>query len=208
MRAWVIAFGFGAAMGRASAEPSAAPATQPGWFSLAPQLDLMTGGNVTISAAGNSASGDLDTAIGLGAIGEYQLSPLVGVGLAPRLAAPIRLMNATDSGYQFDMRGRVTVGKEVAPRVHLHGIATLGYSWIVHVISENNTQTGRSTYVTPSGLILGFGAGVYYSLSPRLSFTGELSYQLGWQGTTVSGTDVRASDNFLILGIGLLAAFQ
>jgi hypothetical protein len=37
---------------------------------------------------------------------------------------------------------------------------------------------------------------------------GELNYQFGRQGTTVTNTDVRASDNFLTLGVGLLTTFE
>lgn len=78
----------------------------------------------------------------------------------------------------------------------------------MHVLALTNTQTGQSTYVTPSGFILGIGAGLYYSLSPRLSLTGELSYQFGFQGTKVATTNVQASDNFLSLGIGLVTFFE
>ena len=175
---------------------------------VGPQLDIMTAGSVTLSAAGNTASADLDNAIGLGGIAEYRVTPLVTVGLAPRFATPVRLHQANESGSQLDVRARVTIGKDVAPRVRLHGIATLGYSWLFHVVAENNTMTGSSSYVTPSGFVVGFGAGVYYTISPRLLLAGELSYQIGRQGTTISNVDVRASDDFLTLGVGLLTSFE
>jgi hypothetical protein len=195
------------------APAATAPAPEPppmatGRLWLGPQLDLMAGGNVTLMAGSNTASADLDNAIGLGGLVEYRVSPLVTVGLAPRFGTPIRLHQATDSGTQLDLRARVTVGKDVAPRVRLHGIATLGYSWIFHVVSETNQMTGAMDYVTTSGIIFGLGAGLYYTLGPRLLLAGELSYQFGRQGTTIANTDVRASDNFLTLGVGLLTTFD
>ena len=196
-----------------AAPPASAPASEPiptatGRLWVGPQLDIMAGGNVTLESGANSASADLESAIGLGGIVEYRVSPLVTVGLAPRFAAPIRIHQATDSGTQVDLRARVTVGKDVAPRVRLHGIATLGYSWIFHLVSEQNQMTGASEYTTTKGIIVGFGAGLYYTISPRLLLAGELSYQIGRQGTTVANTDVRASDNFLTLGVGLLTTFE
>ena len=186
----------------AAAEPEPAPANL---LWIGPQLDILAGGSVTASSGNNpSVSADLDSAIGLGGLIEYRVSPLVTVGLAPRFATPIRVHNATDSGTQLDLRARVTVGKEVAPRVRLHGIATLGYSWIFHLLSEQNQMTGATDYVTVKGVVFGFGAGLYYTLGPRLLLAGEVSYQIGRQGTSIMNTDVRASDDYLTLGVGLL----
>jgi hypothetical protein len=201
---------------RVNAQPAPAAAgsasepvpTATGRLWLGPQLDIMAGGNMTVESGPNSASADLDSAIGLGGIIEYRVSPLVTVGLAPRFGTPVRLHQATDSGTQLDLRARVTVGKDVAPRVRLHGIATLGYSWIFHLVTETNQMTGAMDYVTTKGIVFGLGAGLYYTLSPRLLLAGELSYQFGRQGTTVANTDVRASDDFLTLGVGLLTTFD
>lgn len=188
----------------ASAQP--APAPEPAnllW--IGPQLDLMASGSVTAQSGNNpSVSADLDSAIGLGGLIEYRVSPLVTVGLAPRFATPIKIHNATDSGNQLDLRARVTVGKEVAPRFRLHGIATLGYSWIFHLLCQQDQNGACADYLTVKGVVFGFGAGMYYTISPRLLFSGEISYQIGRQGTTIANTDVRASDDYLTLGIGLL----
>lgn len=190
----------------ASAQPAPAPDPAPtSLLWIGPQLDLMASGSVTAQSGSNpSVSADLDSAIGLGGLLEYRASPLVTVGFAPRFATPIKIHNASDSGNQLDLRARITVGKEVAPRVRLHGIATLGYSWIFHLLCEQDQNGACANYLTVKGLVFGFGAGIYYTISPRLQFAGEISYQLGRQGTTFNNADVRASDDYLTLGFGLL----
>lgn len=211
-----IVLGVAATAAYGDPAPAPAPATtatapEPqatGSLWVGPQLDIMAAGSITLAAAGNTASTDLDSALGLGGIVEYRVSPLVTVGLSPRFATPVRIHQATQSGSQLDLRARVTVGKELAPRWRLHGIATLGYSWIFSVVTEQNTMTGAMSYVTPSGIVFGFGAGFYYTINPRLLLAGELSYQIGRQGTTISNTDVRASDNYLTLGVGVLTTFN
>jgi len=191
----------------APATPAAADAvpTASSLLWLGPQLDIMASGSVTAQSGSNpSVSADLDSAIGLGGLIEYRVSPLVTLGVAPRFATPIRVHNASDSGTQLDLRARVTVGKEVAPRIRLHGIATLGYSWIFHLLCEQNQNGTCADYLTVKGVVFGFGAGLYYTISPRLLLSGELSYQFGRQGTSIANMNVRASDDYLTLGIGLL----
>jgi len=194
----------------ANAEPPPAPAvpeaTDPLW--IGPQLDLMVSGSVDVEANGQTASGNLDTAFGLGGVLEYRVSPLVTVGFAPRFAVPVKVNQANTSGEQLDLRARITVGKEVAPRFRLHGIATLGYSWIFGMFSQQNQMTGANESISTSGIIGGLGAGTYYTINPHLLFVAELSYQYGRQGTTIQNVDVRASDTFVTFGFGLMTALQ
>jgi hypothetical protein len=200
----VVVYSSSAVAQPAPAAPEPAPApTSLLW--IGPQLDLMPSGSVTAQSGSNpSVSADLDSAIGLGGVIEYRVSPLITVGLAPRFATPIKVHNASDSGNQLDVRARVTVGKEVAPRFRLHGIATLGYSWIFHLVCEMDQNGACADYLTVKGVVFGFGAGMYYTISPRLLFSAEISYQIGRQGTTFNNADLRASDDYLTLGFGLL----
>lgn len=175
---------------------------------LGPQLDLMPSGRFDLAANGTSVSADTSSAFGLGGVLEYRLSQNVALGFAPRFVVPVKVKNASDSGWQVDLRARATGGAQVAPRVHAHGIATLGYSAMMHVLAILDANGMPTRYERASGIVFGFGAGIGYTINPRLTFEGELSYQFGFQGATVENVDVDASDNFLTLGFGLVAAIQ
>lgn len=173
---------------------------------LGPQLDLMPSGSVHLEGNGFSGSADTSSAFGLGGLVEYRLASRVAIGLAPRLVVPVRVKNADDSGKQFDVRARLAVGGDVGPRTRINGIATIGYSWISDLLALTDQDGNVLRYQTVSGMILGFGAGFQHAINPRLMLTGEFSYQLGYQGTTVMGVDFTVSDDYLTLGVGLLAA--
>jgi hypothetical protein len=180
--------------------PAAPEAASPG-LRVGAQLDLLPIGTLHIAASGESDSADASDAIGLGALAEYRVSDVVTIGFAPRYILPVKVEDAGDSGSQLDLRVRGTVGTVVAPRVHLHGIGTLGYSMMFHVLSDLNGNYYRS-----SGFIVGFGAGLGYSLNPRLQLVAEMSYQLGYQGTTIAGYDVDAGTSYFTMGVGLLTS--
>jgi hypothetical protein len=182
------------------AAPAAPDAPSPALWAGG-QFDLLPIGSLHIAANGDSDSADAGRAIGLGAVIDYRIQDLISIGFAPRFILPVQVEDAGDSGTQLDLRARATVGAVVAPRVHFHGIVTLGYSMMFHVLSDLN-----GTYYRSSGLIVGFGAGVAYSINPRLKLLGEMSYQLGYQGTTIAGFDVEAGDSYFTMGIGLLTA--
>ena len=100
-----------------------------------------------------------------------------------------------NSSNELDLRARVTVGKEVAPRLRLYGIGTLGYSWIFDFVTDTS---GAEHNV--HGFIWSLGGGIAYALNPKLALTGELSYQLGYQGGTLSGVSFTAAADFLAHG--------
>ena len=125
----------------------------------------------------------------------------------------------------FDEANRIAAGEDGAQDVvldlerdpggvtcRLHGIATAGYSWMVNVLALTDANGNLIRYQTTSGLVIGFGMGGSYAINPRLLFVGEVSYQLGYQGTTVTeppvmDLEVKAGSNYLTLGFGFLAAF-
>jgi hypothetical protein len=196
--------------------PSSAPSVGSGisaarlW--LGPQLDIMPSGSLNGEANGSSASFDTSSAFGLGGLVELRVARLVTLGVAPRLILPVKVSGATDSGTEIDLRARATVGNQVGPRSRLHGIATAGYSWMVNVLALTDANGNLIRYQTTSGLVIGFGMGGSYAINPRLLFVGEVSYQLGYQGTTVTeppvmDLEVKAGSNYLTLGFGFLAAF-
>jgi hypothetical protein len=166
----------------------------------------MPSGSVHLEGNGFSGSADTTSAFGLGGLAEYRLASRVAIGLAPRFVVPVRIKNADDSGKQIDLRARVAVGGDVAPRVRVNGLATVGYSWISDLLAITDQNGNVLRYQTASGMVVGFGAGLQYTINPRLMFTGEFSYQLGYQGTAVMGVDFEVSDDYLTLGFGLLAA--
>jgi len=124
------------------------------------------------------------------------------VGFAPRVVLGVKATGSSGSAWkQLELRPRVTVGSHVAPRLRLHGIATLGYSVMFDLPSDAN---GNSSH--PHGFIVGFGGGLAYTLNPHLLVTGEITYQLGFQTAHVMGNSYDFRDDYLTLGIGLLGA--
>src|SRR3954466_12425441 len=154
---------------QADAEPELSP---PGALRLGPQLDLMPSGTVDIKVGPNEASGDLDSAIGIGGVADYSITELVAVGLAPRFVVPVHLTGSDTSGRQLDLRARVTVGGRTSPRLRIHGIVTVGYSAVFHLFAIDNGTSME--YRTTKGLVLGFGGGIEYAIGPRLTLTAEL----------------------------------
>ena len=73
-----------------------------------------------------------------------------------------------------------------------------------HVFQLTDTNTGAMSYQTTSGLVLGFGIGLTAAISDKLLFSAELSYQLGYQGTSVQGMGVTRGRRLLTFGFGLL----
>jgi hypothetical protein len=166
------------------------------------EFDLLPVGTLHESVAGFNGSVDTATAVGFGGILDYRVSDLLSIGFAPRFLLEVKGQNDNSSSKQLDLRGRVTVGKEVAPSVRLYGVGTLGYS----IIFLPADAMGNSSQ--PHGFIFSFGAGASYAINPRLHFFGELSYQFGYQSDSVNGTSFSFGDDYLTIGIGLLAALD
>jgi hypothetical protein len=87
----------------------------------------------------------------------------------------------------------------VAPKLDLFGFVSPGYSILSLPDSADELDS-------PTGLVLGFGGGAKYAVTPTLSVVGELGYQLGFQGTSVEGQDIDLKTDLLHIGVGIQAA--
>jgi len=179
----------------AAAAPGAGAVWAGGSFGILPQGSFSVGNGM-----GGTVSSDLATAYALDAVIEYQLTSLIAVGVMPRYVFNVIASDATvDSGSMLDLRARVAVGLEVAPRIRAYGFGAVGYAI---VFPPSSAMTSN-----PSGLTVTGGAGGSYAVNPRLRFFGEAGYELGFQSTSTNGmsTDTRA--NYLEIDIGIQAAF-
>jgi len=167
---------------------------------MGPQLDILPLGTIHLSALGMDVSGDANSAVGLGGLIDYRVHPIFTIGFAPRFIVPVKPDEANESGSELDLRARFTAGKDLSPQVRLYGIGTIGYSWIFRLLRD----TSSNDYHTSSGLTLGFGGGINFAINPRLVLVGELSYQFGFQRTTISGIEVDADTSYLTLGVGIV----
>lgn len=191
------------------APPPPATPIPPSGFWLGGELDLQPSGSMTVAAGGQEVEVDTNSPIGLGAIIDLRISQYVTIGLAPRLLMNVRPKGSiSNGGREIDLRSRIRVGNFVAPRWHLHGIGTLGYSWLTHLFAVFDQNGDIDHYITSKGLIFGLGGGVAYTIRPNLMFLGELTYQLGFHKAEEMGQTVDANTDFLTLGFGIAAAIQ
>jgi hypothetical protein len=168
------------------------------------ELDLMLAGQIDTTFDGVSGNADAATAFGFGGVLDYRASPWITIGLAPRFVIGVQPNNGNASSNQLDLRARVTIGNEVAPRLRLYGIGTIGYSWIFDIFRDDLNGDQYNS----DGFIWSLGVGVSYAISHHLRFTGEISYQFGYQGGSVDNFNFTVSDNFLTLGIGLMTPIE
>lgn len=166
---------------------------------IGPQLDIMPIGRIHRNVAGVDASTDASMAFGLGGLLDYRVHPYFTIGVAPRFVVPVKEDEAEESASAFDLRFRGTAGKDVSSTVRLHGIITLGYSWIFDLY-EDTAGMGH----TSSGFIFGIGGGIHYAIRPRVLLVGELSYQFGYQRTTITAIKVEADASYLTFGFGVV----
>jgi len=205
----------------APAEPPATPAPAPApppapaapvpvatsalWMGA--QLDLLASSHYTVNEMGMGGTVSGSAAIGAEALIDYRIGRYISLGVAPRVFVGAEPDFSRSTGYQFDLRGRITVGDEVAPRIRVHGIVQGGYSFLVHSFDYDNGM-GGTQHVNSQGFIFGGGAGVAYTYSSRMLITGELTHQWGRQNASIMGVDVEASANDWTLGGGILVAMD
>jgi hypothetical protein len=160
------------------------------------RASLMPAGTLKLAARGNTASFDAATAFAFGGTFAYDLAPNFSIGAAPQLIINVKSKDDTTSAKQLDLLARATAHLPTGDGLELYGFAAPGFSMIF--LPEDDE--------TPSGFLLGFGAGVAYAMSPTLTFTAELGYQLGFQSTTIQGVNVDVQSDYLHLGVGLRSA--
>jgi len=168
-------------------------------------LGLSPIGSLKAEAMGMSASTDPATAFELGGRFEYQVAPMISIGIAPTILFGVKGKDENDSSTQLDLPLRVAIGGDVAPQVRLYGFAAPGYT----ILFLPSSGSGDSMH--PSGFMIGFGGGVAYRVAPKFSIGGELGYQFRFTSETLSAlgqsVDVSLQDNFLTFSVAATAGF-
>lgn len=179
----------------------------------APDATMWVGGHLGLSpigslkseAMGMSRSTDPATAFELGGRFEYQVAPMISIGIAPTILFGIKGKGENDSSKQLDLPLRVAVGGEVAPKVRLYGFAAPGYT----ILFLPFNGSGDSPH--PSGFMIGFGGGVGFRVGPKFTIGGELGYQFRFTSYTLDAPgqslDVSLQDNFLTFSVAATAGF-
>jgi outer membrane protein with beta-barrel domain len=188
------------APGSAHAQAVADPASGPRMW-VGAQLGLSPIGTLKADVAGTPVSGDAETAFEVGGRFEYQVTPLLSIGIAPSFRFHIKSKDDPDSESQLDVPLRIAAGWDVAPMVRVYGFAAPGYTFLF----PPNDPQGNST--SASGFMLGFGGGAAYRLAPKFTLSGELGYQFRFPSGSADGMDVSYQDNFLTLTVGAAAGF-
>ena len=182
----------------AAAQP-AAPVAERGAH-LGAELSVLPIGTLHAAAGNDSASADAVAALGIGAVLQYQINPLIALDLAPRVVFNVKAEDDADSATELDLRVRLTAGGQVAPGVRVYGAVAPGYS-VVFLPEQEPVELPN-----PSGLIFGFGVGVAFKVAPAVTMTGEIGYQLGFQGGTFQGVDFDFDTRYLDFTAGVLFA--
>lgn len=202
----LIAFGVVGVVvpGSARAQAVADPASDPKMW-LGGHLGLSPIGSLKAEAMGTSNSTDPATAFELGARFEFQVAPLVSIGIAPTILFGVKGKDENDSSSQLDLPLRIAVGGEIAPKVRLYGFAAPGYT----ILFPPSVGSGDTQH--PSGFMVGFGGGVGYRVAPKFTLAGELGYQFRFLSETLSvlgqSIDATAQDNFLTFSVAATAGF-
>ncbi len=192
------------APGRAHAQVVADPAPDAKMW-VGGHLGLSPIGSLKAEAQGMSNSTDPATAFELGGRFEFQVAPLVSIGIAPTILFGVKGKDENDSSSQLDLPLRIAVGGEVAPRIRLYGFAAPGYS----ILFLPSSGTGDTQH--PSGFMIGFGGGVGYRFAPKFTLAGELGYQFRFLSVTEDvlgqSVDVSLQDNFLTFSVAATAGY-
>jgi hypothetical protein len=143
---------------------------------------------------------NFDMAYALTATLDYQLSPLVSLRAMPRYVTNLKASMDKDSSSAYDIRGGVTLGTDVAPKIRIYGLGALGYSSI-----SFPSSTGLDS---ASGATLTLGGGGTYTITPTIRLYAEASYEAGFQSVSVMGQSADYKLNFLDFGAGVQVAVR
>jgi hypothetical protein len=186
----------------ASVTEAAKPAPR---FTVGAQLELMPTGSFDISLSGPTgnadASFDTTTAFGVSGVFAYDVTRNLSIGVAPRLIMGVNFTvpDATDTGddaKQFDLRARIAVHGEIAPKLQIYGYAAPGYSWLIPPDDDND-----------SGFSIGGGAGASYDVTDAFYVNAELGYQIAYYSDENAGLHADVDVSYLHLGLGGGARF-
>jgi hypothetical protein len=144
------------------------------------------------SVAGQSASGDLAFAYGVGLSFGYAVIPGLTIGVAPQAVFHEIDKNASGTAAkEYDIMARVAYAYTVAPKFAIYAEVLPGYSII------SNPNGGSSA----KGLVLAGGVGAMMDVTDQVFVNLGVGYQLGLQ--KVSGNDAKASFLRIALGAGV-----
>jgi hypothetical protein len=192
------------APGSARAQAVAVPAAGPKMW-VGGQVGVSPIGTLKGESPGVSLSADTATAFEVGGRFEYQVTPLLSIGIAPAFRFNIKVKDkvkdADESASQLDVPLRIAVGGEVASAIRVYGFATPGYTFLFA------TKDERGNSYNASGFMIGIGGGVGYRVGPKFMLSGELGYQFRFPSTTVQGVDTSYQDNYLTFTVGAAAGF-
>ena len=189
-----------AAPGSAHAQAVADPAEGPKMW-VGGQAGLSPIGTLKADVAGMSLSADTATAFEIGGRFDYQVTPLISIGIAPAIRFSVKGKDDTDSASQFDVPLRVAVGGDVTPMIRVYGFAAPGYTFLFPPKDANGNSTNAS------GFMIGFGGGAAYRVAPKFMVSAELGYQFRFPSGSVQGVDVSYQDNYLTFAVGAAAGF-
>jgi len=188
------------APGSARAQEVAVPAAGPKMW-VGGQVGVSPIGTLKAEVQGTSLSADTATAFEIGGRFEYQVMPLVSIGIAPALRFNIKGKDDTDSASQLDVPLRITVGGDVAPAIRVYGFAAPGYTFLFPPKDPDGNSNNAS------GFMIGIGGGVGYRVAPKFMLSGELGYQFRFPSGSIQGIDVSYQDNYLTFAVGAAAGF-
>jgi hypothetical protein len=188
--------------GDAAAAPAPAPETVAAPAAAAAsdskmQLGLnllpMALGKWNASGGGQSASGDLAFAYGVGLSFGYAVIPGLTVGVAPQAVFHEIDKNASGgtAAKEYDLMARVAYAYTVAPKFAIYAEVLPGYS----IISNPNGASSAK------GLVLAGGVGAMMDVTDQVFVNLGVGYQLGLQ--KVSGNDSKVSFLRIALGAGV-----
>src|SRR4051794_7320170 len=102
----------GVVAGSAHAQAVEAPASDPKLW-VGGHLGLSPIGTLKAEVMGMSASSDAATAFEIGGRLEFQVAPMISIGIAPAILLGVKVKDAKDSASQLDLPLRIAVGGEV-----------------------------------------------------------------------------------------------
>ena len=124
------------------------------------------------------------------------LSPYFSIGVSPQAIFKVKGDGAAgESAKQFDLRGRLTGGAPLSPRVGVFARLSPGYS----IVALPTPPSGNAAAADPKGLVVDVAVGTEVALLPNLFLTVALGYQAGFQ----SSSDGDLHTSYLHLGAGL-----
>jgi hypothetical protein len=166
------------------------------------QLELVPTGKLGVKATGIDQTYTAAFAYGIGGTFDYDVTPNLSIGLAPRLIFNVINKDApsgAEAEKELDLRVRATAHFPIAPKLTLYGFAAPGYSII---LQGDDARTDD-----PAGFVLGLGGGVTFDVAPRVFLAGELGYQLGFQSVTYMGESADVTTDLLSISLGGGARF-